>query len=236
VSTTPRGFARLYDVGAPRPGDPVEPTPTNLGGTFATAPAAIALTPNRLDVFGLGTDYNVCHKTGTVGTGTGDQWQADWDDLGGNFSCTPVVVSAQANSIDLFGLGADLTMLRRSYDGNKWSAAWDLLGDAFISPPVALPAPSGTFDIFARGLDFLIYHANWKPGTTAQWSKLGGGLRGEPKSASAPPPWACTTLLSSLQPLMTVRFGTPCSMETTGSPGHRSALWKAVSLLLVSQS
>jgi hypothetical protein len=70
VSTTPRGFARLYDVGAPRPGDPVKPTPTNLGGTFTTAPAAIALTPNRLDVFGLSTDYNVYHKTGTVGTGT----------------------------------------------------------------------------------------------------------------------------------------------------------------------
>jgi hypothetical protein len=97
-----------------------------------------------------------------------------------------VVVSAQANSIDLFGLGADLTMLHRSYDGNKWSAAWDLLGGAFSSPPVVLPAPSGIFGIFARGLDFLIYHANWKPGTTAQWSKLGGGLRGEPTSASAP--------------------------------------------------
>jgi hypothetical protein len=138
-----------------------------------------------------------------------------------------VVVSAQANSIDLFGLGADLTMLHRSYDGNKWSAAWDLLGGAFSSPPVVLPAPSGIFGIFARGLDFLIYHANWKPGTTAQWSKLGGGLRGEPTSASAPAAVSVHNL--------TFVF-TTADDGAIWYTGHRSALWKAVSLLSVSQS
>jgi hypothetical protein len=177
-------FIRLADVTGNQFGGSF--FPTSLGGIFTTPPAVIALTPNRLDVFGLGLDYNVYHKSGMVDTGKGDQWPADWEDLGGNFTCTPVVVSAAANHIDLFGLGSDQSMLHRSYNGSKWSAAWDLLGGGFTSPPVVLPGASGTFDIFGRGLDFLIYRTTWKPGTIAQWSKLGGGLLGEPTSASAP--------------------------------------------------
>ena len=40
----------------------------DLGGTFASVPAAVAatpqsLTPNQLDVFGIGLDYVMYHKT-----------------------------------------------------------------------------------------------------------------------------------------------------------------------------
>jgi hypothetical protein len=40
---------------------------TVLGGIFTTPPAVVAPTQNRLDVFGLGLDYSVYHKTCIMG-------------------------------------------------------------------------------------------------------------------------------------------------------------------------
>jgi hypothetical protein len=159
---------------------------TSLGGVFTSPPAAVMPKFDRLDVFGLGTNYSVYHKTWTRGPTGHDQWTPDWEDLGGNFTCTPVVTTSGANRIDLFGSGSDRTLLHRTWNGNTWGQ-WDVLGGAFTSPPVVLPgATAGTFDIFGRGLDFLIYHTTWKPGAVANWTRLGGGLLGEPGAMSGP--------------------------------------------------
>src|SRR6516165_10826125 len=160
--------------------------PQNLGGVFTSPPAVTATGNDRIDVFGLGTDYSVYHKTWTRGRSGADQWTPDWENLGGNFTCVPVVTSSAVDRIDLFGLGVDQTMLHRVWNGSTWSQ-WDELGGAFTSPPVVLAgAASGTFDIFGRGLDFLVYHTTWKPGTAAHWEALGGGLLGEPIAMSVP--------------------------------------------------
>ena len=160
--------------------------PKNLGGVFTSAPAVTATANDRIDVFGLGTDYSVYHKTWTRAPTGADQWTPDWENLGGNFTCVPVVTSSGGNRIDLFGLGVDQTMLHRMWNGSTWSE-WDELGGAFTSPPVVLPGTAtGTFEIFGRGLDFLVYHATWKPGTVTRWEALGGGLLGEPIAMSVP--------------------------------------------------
>ncbi len=171
--------------------------PTNLGGTFTSPPVAVALGQDRLDVFGLGLDYALYHKVHAAAAPVGQQWSANWENLGGNFTSTPVVVSTADNRIDLFGLGPDQGMLHRAWHGSvvtgisplpdagKWSD-WDELGGGFTSLPAVLPAASGAFDLFARGLDFMVYHATWTPGAPADWQLLGGGLLGEPPAASAP--------------------------------------------------
>jgi hypothetical protein len=161
--------------------DPLFPA-QNLGGIFTSPPAGVALGTNRLDVFGLGLDYSVYHKTYDAAA---NQWTPDWEDLGGNFTCTPVAVSISPDTIDLFGLGPDQTMLHRRLNANVWSA-WEELGGAFTSAPVVLPDSDGSFDIFARGLDFQIYTTSWKPGTVPTWQLLGGGLLGAPTAASVP--------------------------------------------------
>jgi hypothetical protein len=160
--------------------------PTSLGGVFTSPPAVAATANDRIDVFGLGTDYSVYHKTWTRGRTGAEQWTPDWENLGGNFTCVPVVTSSAVDRIDLFGLGVDQTMLHRMWNGSTWSQ-WDELGGAFTSPPVVLAgAAAGTFEIFGRGLDFLVYHTTWKPGTAAHWDALGGGLLGEPIAMSVP--------------------------------------------------
>lgn len=171
--------------------------PTNLGGTFTSPPVAVALGQDRLDVFGLGLDYALYHKVHAAAAPVGEQWSPKWENLGGNFTSTPVVVSTGDNRIDLFGLGPDQGMLHRAWHGSavagtsplpgsgKWFD-WDELGGGFTSLPAVLPAASGAFDIFARGLDFMVYHATWTQGAPTDWQLLGGGLLGEPSAASAP--------------------------------------------------
>jgi hypothetical protein len=162
-----------------------------LGGKFTSPPAAISPAPNRLDVFGLGQDYAVYHKVHDATAKGGPlsppgQWTPDWENLGGNFTSTPVVLSTATNHIDLFGLGIDQGMLYRSWSGSVWGD-WDELGGGFTSLPVALPGTNqGEFDLFARGLDFQLYHLTWKPNAAIDWQLLGGGLLGEQIAASAP--------------------------------------------------
>jgi len=149
--------------------------PTNLGGTFTSPPAAVALGQNRLDVFGLGLDYAIYHRVYVASAIVGHQWSPNWENLGVNFTSTPVVVSTTDSSIDLFGLGSDQGMLHRAWHGSpltgvstlpgpgRWSH-WDELGGGFTSPPAVVPGKSGTFEIFGRGLDLMVYHAIWQPG------------------------------------------------------------------------
>ncbi len=161
---------------------PVAGAYDNLGGVFTSPPVAVPLTKNRLDVFGLGEDYAVYHKTYDATTAV---WTANWERLGGNFMSTPAVVSTSKSNMDLFGLGVDQGMVHIAWDGTAWSD-WDELGGCFSSPPVVLPGAAGTFDIFARAIDYKLYHLAYDPAKQTDWKILGGGLLGEPVAASAP--------------------------------------------------
>jgi hypothetical protein len=55
-----------------------------LGGVFTSPPAVTAWGPNRLDIFGLGTDHAMYHKAWN-----GNAWQPsglNWERLGGVFT------------------------------------------------------------------------------------------------------------------------------------------------------
>jgi hypothetical protein len=176
-------YATFNDLGVwpEHPAEGVTPAQF-LGGTFASPPAAVALGADRLEVFGLGTDYVLYHKSFNA---LGNQWSASWENLGGDLTSTPVAVSTAADRVDIFALGPDQGMLRRTRTGNVWSA-WEELGGCFTSAPVVLPASADTFDIFARGPDFLTYQSKLTAESHSDWAALGGGLLREPIAASAP--------------------------------------------------
>jgi hypothetical protein len=156
-----------------------------LGGVFTSAPAGVARGNEFLDVFGVGTDFSVWHKAYHASTTGGPHWTPEWESLGGDFSCTPVVLSPDGVRIELFGLTSDQSMVHRPFDGQAWGP-WLALGGGFTSAPMVLAGADGSFEIFARGMDFLIWRTHYVPGSPAQWTKLGGGLLGEPVAASAP--------------------------------------------------
>jgi hypothetical protein len=158
----------------------------HLGGTFASPPVAVALGADRLEVFGLGLDYALYHKSyNAQADAAGNHWSPAWENLGGDLTSTPVAVSTAANRVDIFAVGPDQGMLHRSRTGTAWSP-WQELGGCFTSQPAVLPSGAGTFDIFARGPDFLIYQSKLTAAGPSDWAALGGGLLREPIAASAP--------------------------------------------------
>ena len=168
----------------PDPSTEVPGASTLLGGRFRSPPAAVAIGLNQLEVFGVGADNALWHKSYLDHEGVGS-WSAEWEILGGDLTSTPVVVSTTEDRLDIFVLGPDQGMLHRRRTGGAWSA-WEELGGCFTSAPVVLPVGRDTFDIFARGPDYLIYHSRLTAAGLSDWAALGGGLLREPIAASAP--------------------------------------------------
>ena len=75
-----------------------------------------------MEAFGLGTDYALYHKSYNVQADpAGNNWSPAWENLGGDLTSTPVVVSPAADRVDIFALGPDQGMLHRMRTGTAWS-------------------------------------------------------------------------------------------------------------------
>jgi hypothetical protein len=162
----------------------------DLPATYWDTPAAVAWSPGRLDVFGLGLDRAMYHQAWD-----GNQWVpagGNWERLGGTFASPPAAVAWSANRLDVFALGIDRAMRHKAWDGNQWVPAgdnWDRLGGIFTSPPRAVAWSAGRLDVFGLGLDRAVYHKardgnQWVPGGD-NWDRLGGAFTSPP----APVAW-----------------------------------------------
>ncbi|MGH6612764.1 hypothetical protein [Sphingomonas sp.] len=161
-----------------------------LGGSFATdtAIAAVARTPNNLDLFAVGKSGDVVTAFWNPQNG----W-SNWLSLGGRFPAKQDVlgldigqtsrVSAIArtpNNLDLFAIDADGNVMTSWWwAGGDWSGrgGWQSLGGKF--PPgrkVAVVARSpNNIDLFVPGLDGHVYTSWWSAGQ--DWSGRGGWVR-----------------------------------------------------------
>jgi hypothetical protein len=87
-----------------------------LGGTFNSPPTVVSWESNRLDIFGLGGDNQLYHKSWN---GEWNPQVGDWDALGGTFSTPVAAMSRGPNLIYIFGLGGGNIMYHKSWDGSK---------------------------------------------------------------------------------------------------------------------
>jgi len=89
----------------------------SLGGILQSTPKAVAWSANRLDVFGVGTDYALYHRWWD-----GSSW-GGWESLGGILE-SPLngprlatnsvdAVAWAANRLDIFGVGTDSALYHR---------------------------------------------------------------------------------------------------------------------------
>ena len=152
---------------------------TDLGGVFASPPVAASMNADRVDVFGLGTDYALYHRFFD-----GTAWSPGWESLGGDLTSPPAVV-AQPDRLDVFVLAADHSMTQRSWTAAGWSD-WITLGGCFTTAPVAVVGAFGRIDLFARGPDGMLYKSAFVNSAWSDWTLLGGPLLAQPISASAP--------------------------------------------------
>jgi V8-like Glu-specific endopeptidase len=144
--------------------------------------------PDRLDIFGLGTDRQMFHKAWDNG------WHPSptgWEPLGGAFASPPAVVAWGPNRLDIFGLGMDRQMYHKAWDGTRWHPSplgWEPLGGIFATPPAVASWGPDRLDIFGLGTDRQMYHkawdgTAWHPSPTG-WEPLGGVFTSPPAVAS----------------------------------------------------
>ena len=121
----------------------------NLGGTFTSAPVAVAgaAGANTVDVFGQNSDNQFRHR-GFNGTTWGS-----WTESGTQYNGQPAVISVSgSNIIDVFGLGIDGSYYQQKWTGSAWGAAV-LIGGPFNGPPVVASHGTSIIDLVGRGTD-----------------------------------------------------------------------------------
>jgi Repeat of unknown function (DUF346) len=145
-----------------------------------SAPAAVSCEAGRLDVFAVGSDNQMYHKSGD-----GDRnWSpyGTWEALGqtgGGFdpNTRPAVVSWGPERMDIFGVGSDGQMYHKAWDSGSWSPSetdWEALGtptpDDTFNNKIAAAATSiaanelNVFALSAAGPGFFnqMYHKAWR--------------------------------------------------------------------------
>jgi len=151
------------------------PTPPP-GIVFTVAPATVSWGPNRIDVFGRGSDGAIYHN----------YWDGSWhtfESLGGNFLYGPAVSSWGAGRLDVFAVGADSAIYHNYWDG-IWHGWADRLGGVFTSTPAAVSWGLNRIDVFARGTDNAIWHNYWDTDGWHAFDSLGGVFVSAPAVSS----------------------------------------------------
>ncbi len=160
----------------------------SVGGVFpAGAPvAAVARTPDNLDLFITGNDgrvYTSWWSTGAAWSGANDNWRS----IGGFFPAgAPVTAIAKSpDSIDLFITGNDGRVYTSWwYAGSDWSGIndnWTPIGGFFPAgaPIAATTRSAGNLDLFITGNDGRVYTSWWYAGAAwsganDNWTPIGG--------------------------------------------------------------
>ena len=190
-----------------------------LGGRLTSGPDACSWAPGRLDVFALGEDSGLWHKSYEGG------W-SDWQSLGRpqwyTITSTPSAVSRAFGRIDVFARGQDnYGLWRMSYEGG-WSE-WTSLGErpTFISGrPEACWWGPGRLDVFARvprNGNRELWHKSYEP--AGGWESLGGELTSDPSAVS----WALDESTCS-RAGRTTGCGTCRSTTAAGATGSHSVV------------
>lgn len=123
----------------------------NLGGGLTSAPGVSSWQPNRLDVFGRGTDQALYHKWWD-----GRSW-SNWENLGGVLTSGPTVSSRRPNHLEVFVRGTNQRMYTRTWNGSRW-VDWEDLGGKLTSAPAAVSWGPNWTDVFANGENDNLIH------------------------------------------------------------------------------
>lgn len=158
----------------PKPGDW-----ENLGGDFALgyALAATSWGPNRLDIYGVGSDkdekYAVWHKYWDGSSWGPSDSSTGWEHLGGDFISEPAALTRGPGLLDVVAVDSQLKLLHKFYNGGKWNE-WEELGDEFYSTPTVVSWGKDRLDIFGVKRDRKLWHKYWDGSQWSQWEDFGG--------------------------------------------------------------
>jgi hypothetical protein len=133
-----------------------------------TAPAAVSLTPGWLDVFAIGSDDLLWHRSFRDG-----EW-AQWHNHGGN----DLLDLRRGVSVASWGPGHRLHFVAIGKDSalwwtpDGWNTGWQRLGGYWQSGPAAVSWEPGRLDVFVMAYEELFH--TWYGG--GKWHHWGGSL------------------------------------------------------------
>jgi len=156
-----------------------------LKGNFASSPKVSAVTMadgmSVLTVRAMDKSFYMKKQSNDV---DGVEWGM-WDPVGGLWSSGPTVLSPNSDTLDLFGLGLDMSVWHKVYSSNSdgemfWSAPECLQGRFSASVSVAKDT-SGQMHVFTRGFDQAIWYKSQSPDANnvaewGNWTSLGGAM------------------------------------------------------------
>ena len=151
--------------------------------TLISSPSVVSISEGRLDVFGIGPDKSAMHNSFQHMTSHTDGVWTGWKRLEGTFDSPLTAVGAkETNTIYVFGIGRDGTLLHREGNGTVWPGTWQTHGGNFINAPTAVSSCRDTVDVLGIGRDTAVWHqrrgptGDWTPGLN-QWESLQGSIR-----------------------------------------------------------
>jgi len=130
------------------------------GGPTLTAPRALWSSPDRLDIFVLGTNLGIWHKWRQ-----GHQWSEGWSSLGSLWLTPPHVLSRGPGTIDAVAINSQSGLSHAQFRDGQWSS-WQTDDDVCISRPFAVES-LGKLQVFALGENRGVYHYVWE----GEWTK-----------------------------------------------------------------
>jgi len=160
-----------------------------LRGNFASAPKVSSVTTadgmTVLTARGMDKSY---YQKKQVNDAEGVQW-GKWEPVGGLWSSGPTVLSPDAQTLELFGLGLDLSVWHKSFTSKDdseyyWSAPECLQGR--FSTGVSLAKDTdGLLQVFTRGFDQAIWYKKQVTDSNnyavwGNWTSLGGSMLAYP--------------------------------------------------------
>jgi SpoIID/LytB domain protein len=120
-----------------------------------SGPSAVSWDGQRIDLFVVGTDRALWHKSAATDAGGVPTTFSGWTRLGGTFSTAVNVASVGPGRLLVTGRGTDGNTYVRNFDG-RWGA-WRNLGGLAISAPAVDLVDASTYRITLVGTNGLMY-------------------------------------------------------------------------------
>jgi hypothetical protein len=156
-----------------------------LKGNFASAPKVSSVTTadgmTVLTARGMDKSFYMKKQTNDA---DGVEW-GKWELVGGLWSSGPTVLSPYSDTLELFGLGLDLSVWHKTFTSNTdgdyyWSAPECLQGRFSTSVSIAKDT-DGLLHVVTRGFDQALWLKSQSPdgnnvATWGNWTSLGGSM------------------------------------------------------------
>jgi SpoIID/LytB domain protein len=147
-------------------------------GTPLLGPTAVSPGPGRVDVFSVGSDAGLWHRTETAAS------LGSWQRLGGIITSDADAASWSGDRLDVFGRGGNASLWHKAWTPASGWVEWEDLSGILTSGPSAVSWGPNRIDVFGRGGDGALWTRAWNGSTWTQWRSLGGYITSDPDVAS----------------------------------------------------